>query len=206
MGSPNSRRGRLPTAEKERRRLAVLDATEAALIDEGYDAVTMLAIAKRAGASKETLYAWFGSRDGLFSALIEHNADQSAEVIEKALAADRPPADVLTRFAVGLLTLLMSPGSVALNRAAMQSPDLSNRLLTSGRHRVGPLVEIYLARLHQAGKITAPNPADAFETLYGLVVRDSQIRVLLGEDPPGNAAITRHAKAAVDQFLQLVSA
>lgn len=205
MGSPKSHRGRLPAAEKERRRLAVLDATEAALIDEGYDAVTMLAIAKRAGASKETLYAWFGSRDGLFSALIERNADRSVAGIEKALAADRPPAEVLTRFAVGLLTLLTSPGSVALNRAAMHSPELSDRVLTSGRHRVGPLVESYLAQLDQVGKIRARNPADAFETLYGLVVRDTQIRVLLGEAAPGSAAITRRAKAAVDQFLQLVS-
>ena len=39
---------------------AVLD-----LLAEGGDALTMSAVARRASCSKETLYKWFGDRDGL---------------------------------------------------------------------------------------------------------------------------------------------
>jgi len=201
---PARRRGRLPAAEREQRRVAVLEATEEALLEDGYDGVTMLAIAKRAGASKETLYSWFGSREGLFAALIEHNADGSAAAIDAALGTGESVRETLMRFSAGLLTLLTSPPSVAMNRAAMQSPELSALLLRSGRHRVGPIVERYLAGLHTAGEIDAPDAAVAFELLYGLVVRDTQIRVLLGEATPTGAAVRRTATAAVDQFLLLV--
>jgi AefR-like transcriptional repressor, C-terminal domain len=57
-------------------------------------------------------------------------------------------------------------------------------LLAQGRHRTGPIVEAYLARLAEAGVLGIDDPAEAFQLLYGLVVRDLQIRVLLGEPPP----------------------
>lgn len=176
------------------------------LIEHGYERVTMLGIASRAGASKETLYNWFGSKEGLFAALIEANADQSAQRIEKALDAESDPVDTLVGYATGLLTLLTSPGSVALNRAAMTSPELAEVLLAQGRHRVGPLVETYLARLSNDGVASISDPAQAFELLYGLVVRDTQIRVLLGEPPPAPDAVHRRATRAVDQFLSLTGA
>lgn len=199
----SSRRGRLPAAERVERRAAVLSATEAALLDVGYDNVTMLSIAKRAGASKETLYSWFGNREGLFAELIERNADRSATAIDAALSDERPPHETLTSFGVGLLSLLTSPTSVALNHAAMQSPELATRLLASGRHRVGPLVEDFLASLHDRGVLDVPEPSEAFGVLYGLLVRDTQIRVLLGEAAPTPAAITRRSTAAVEQFFEL---
>jgi AefR-like transcriptional repressor, C-terminal domain len=79
-------------------------------------------------------------------------------------------------------------------------------LLAQGRHRTGPLVEAYLARLAAAGRLRVDDPAEAFRLLYGLVVQDLQIRVLLGEPPPGRAALADQARAAVDRFLALTAA
>jgi AcrR family transcriptional regulator len=204
-----SRRGRPRAGEREQRQQRVLDAALGELVEHGYDDVTMLGIASRAGVSKETLYSWFGSRDGLFEALIRRNADASAARVRAALHA----ADVrqgspsvratLVGYATGLLSLLTSEGSVALNRAAMRSPRLAELLLRSGRHRIGPLVEGYLGELHAGGWIHAPDPPAAFRLLYGLVVQDTQIRVLLGERSPSSRTIRAHAAAAVDRFLRL---
>ena len=174
------------------------------LIEHGYERVTMLGIASRAGSSKETLYRWFGSKEGLFAALIEANADRSAQRIEQALSGDDDPVDTLVDYAAGLLRLLTSPGSIALNRAAMSSPELAEVLLVHGRHRVGPLVEAFLAGLDDAGVASIADPGAAFELLYGLVMRDTQIRVLLGEPPPTDAVVGRRAEAAIEQFLALV--
>lgn len=165
----------------------------------------MLGVAKRAGASKETLYSWFGDRDGLLTALIERNAEQTVSRVRAALDSPDDERSVLEAFATGLLRLLVGPSSVALNRAAMTSPDLAALVLRSGRHRVGPLVESYLASLDDDGHLTVPDPASAFELLYGLVIRDTQIRVLLGEPAPTAKAITRRAEEAVDQFLRLLT-
>lgn len=196
-----SRRGRPRKEEQQQHRQRVIDAALAELVERGYERVTMLGIATRARASKETLYSWFGSREGLFAALIQDLADRTAERVQAALDGDNDPIETLTVFATGLLTLLASEQSIALNRAAMNSPDLAEILLASGRHRVGPLVEQYVARLTDAGYFDITDPPEAFRLLYGLVIQDTQIRVLLGEPPPSKAVIATQAATAVDRFL-----
>ena len=167
------RRGRPRAGEREARERAVLDTAMAELVEHGVEKMTMLSVAKRAGASKETLYSWFGNRDGLLRALIERNADTSAERVAAALGSttdraagstddgdgdstddvDGDPLEILTGYATGLLTLLTAAPSVALNRAAMSDPELATVLLQGGRHRVGPIVERFLADQAAAGRL-----------------------------------------------------
>ena len=188
----------------------MLEAALAELVESGVEATTMLSVARRAEASKETLYSWFGNREGLLRAVIQHNADGSAERVRAALDAaiddDADPVDTLVAYAANLLRLLTADGSVALNRAAMVDRELAADLLESGRHRVGPLVERYLARLSDSGRLplTVP-PGEAFTLLYGLVIEDTQIRVLLGEAPPDEAEIARRADVAVERFVRLAA-
>lgn len=202
-----SRRGRLPAAQREARRAQVIEAAFAELVEKGAAGVTMAGVARRADASKETLYAWFGSREQLIGELIRANADASVERVRGALTS--APAELstareaLTDYAVALLGLLTGPTSVELNRAAMGSPALAAQLLASGRHRVGPIVEEYLGRLAAAGLLAIDDPAQAYRALYGLVVRDTQIRVLLGEDPPPAEQILLEARSAVGNFFTL---
>ncbi len=202
---PMRRRGRPRAGEREERRRRVIDAAFAELVEHGAEHVTMLGIAERAGSSKETLYSWFGNRLGLLRAMIEENADGAAARVEDALDGDDDPRDTLVGFSTGLLLLLTDPRSVALNRAAMTSPELAETLLASGRHRVGPIVEEYLAKLTEAGVLSVDDPAAGFRLLYGLVIRDTQIRVLLGEAPPSPETLEAEAEAAVDAFLRLTT-
>ena len=53
----------------------VLDAVLALLV-EGREALTMTAVARRAKCSKETLYKWFGDRDGLLTATVQWQASR----------------------------------------------------------------------------------------------------------------------------------
>lgn len=204
---PAPRRGRLPRELRERRRAEVIAAARDELVERGAAGLTMEGVARRAGASKETLYAWFGTRDDLIGAVIEATADDSAQRVQAALAADASTLDdardTLTSYAQSLLRLLTSEPSVSLNRAAMTSAVLSDRLLQSGRQRIGPVVERYLAHLDAHGILRVPDPGGAYRTLFGLVVRDTQIRVLLGDPPPKAGEIRAHAKAAVHTFLAL---
>lgn len=206
-GAATHRTGRLPAHAREERRREVLSAALEVIADRGFERTTMQAIAERAGASKETLYSWFGGREGVAAALVETNADTSAERVIAALGAMPASREemraVLVGYATSLLTLLTTSESVALNRAAMASPTLGAALLASGRHRVGPIVEDFLTRLDHAELLRAPDPVEAFRVLYGLVVQDTQIRVLLGEPPPSAETIAADTAAAVDRFLAL---
>ena len=209
------RRGRPPAGGSSAHREVVLDATFELLVERGYQGTTMAGVAERAGSSKETLYAWFGSKQGLFTALIRRQAEAANQAVAAALDGDgagSDPAATLTAFATNLLRLLLGERSVALNRAAIA--DLGGRepggelaavLLAQGRHRTGPVVEDYLARLAAAGHLRIDDPAEAFRLLYGLVIQDLQIRVLLGEPPPRPGALATQARVAVERFLVLTA-
>lgn len=53
--------------------------------DHGYGGVSMLAIAKEAKASNETLYRWYGSKRGLLAAMVERNAQATADALQAAI-------------------------------------------------------------------------------------------------------------------------
>jgi AcrR family transcriptional regulator len=215
---PGPRRGRPPAGTSAAHREVILDATFDLLVERGYQGTTMAAVAERAGSSKETLYAWFGSKQGLFCALIRRQAEATNQAVAAALDDQGDdPATTLTAFATNLLRLLLGERSVALNRAALaelgggrtagRAPagELAAVLLREGRHRTGPIVEAYLARLAEAGQLRIDDPAEAFQLLYGLAVRDLQIRVLLGEPPPAPDALAANARTAVERFLALTA-
>jgi AcrR family transcriptional regulator len=204
------RRGRPPAGSSAAHREVVLDAVFELLVERGYQGTTMAAVAERAGSSKETLYAWFGSKQGLFTAVIRRQAEAANQAVAAALdggGAAHDPAATLTAFATNLLKLLLGERSVALNRAAIAEPggELAPVLLAQGRHRTGPIVEDYLARLAAGGHLRVDDPAEAFRLLYGLVIQDLQIRVLLGEPPPAPDALAEQARVAVERFLALTA-
>lgn len=200
-----TRRGRPRAGEQAVRRQAALDAALAELVTHGLEGTTMQAVATRAGCSKESLYAWFSNRDGLLAALIERQAEQVNTAVVAALDRPAEPRTTLITIAENLLRLLTSDASVALNRAAMSSADLAGLLLRHGRHTTGPLVEAFLTRLATHGQLDIDDSAEAFQLFYGLVVRDVQIRVLLGEPPLSTSHIRADARLAVDRFLALTN-
>jgi AcrR family transcriptional regulator len=185
----------------------VLEAAFELLLEQGYRRTTMTAVAERAGASKETLYAWFGDKQGLFAALVRRQAEVMNDRVVAAFRRDGGLRETLTQFATDLLELLLGARSLAINRAAIaeldEAPVLAHVLLTEGRHRSGSLVVSYLARQAETGALAIGDPAAAFGVLYGLVIQDAQIRTLLGEPPLTRSRIRHRAETAVDYFLAL---
>lgn len=196
-----ARRGRPTREEAARRRALVIDAAREVLTERGYEGTTTQEIAERSGVSKESLYAWFGTKEGLFVEVIAAQGLATLDGLERLAAA--PTRDTVTAFARSLLQLLCGPWSTAVNRAGMAAPELAASVLAHGRCSVGPVMERVLCELDAAGELDVPDPAGAFCDLYGLVVRDTQIRVLLGEPPPSPEVVRRQADHGVDLFWRL---
>lgn len=73
--------------EKEARRGAILEAARAMIGEQGFDGVTMSALAKRAGLAKGTLYLYVRTKEELFLALfVEALGAMAAEVAATATA------------------------------------------------------------------------------------------------------------------------
>lgn len=197
------------TDEPTARQQAVLDAVLSLMVEEG-DQLTMTAVARRASCSKETLYKWFGDRDGLLAATVRW---QAARV--RAGRYDRPSLDIATLrdslkgFAETWLTVISSPTSIALNRlaighAASRKSNLGGIVLANGRFAIGERLRPVLEAGREAGLLQFEDFETAFRTFFGLVGRDVQIRLLLGDGLSfAPDEIARDAARATDQFLTL---
>lgn len=165
-------------------------------------------IARRVSASKETLYAWFGSKPGLFQAVIRRNADTVRTVLEAHLDGNAPVEEALTDVGRALAGLLLSEGAVAINRAAISEarsePVLARILVETGRDATLPFFVRYLEQCRGRHLLEFDDPWEAAETFLGLLLGDMQVRRLLGVvGVPDTGAIEARASHAVVKFLRL---
>ena len=133
---------RRPGGRTARIRAAVLEATVSALIEHGYDGLTMERIADRAGVNKTTLYRRWGSRTGLVVDAVESYAAAQADVPDTGDIDED-----LRRWARSIYTMLTGTVSGALVRAIFSAGDtaelrhLRRRFWLSRVVLVRPLVE-----------------------------------------------------------------
>ena len=168
-------------ARKERIEAAALEL----LAQNGYLATSMLSVAKRAKASNETLYNWYGNKQGLFRSLVEANAGEVKALLEKDLAQDQPPEATLKALGPLLLGLLVSDKAITLNRAAAADPsgELARELTQAGRGTVVPLIADVFLKARHAGIVDFEDAAQAVGLYLDLLVGDLQIRRVLGALP-----------------------
>lgn len=197
------RRGRPRQDELAARQSAMLDAAADILVESGYRAFTVSAVAARAGASKSTVYSWFDNREGLLRAVIERNYDGGILTPSTALLDETHPREVLIAFAEQLVPVLQSDLSLALSRAAMSDPGLRTILLAGGGDRGRPSLASYMARAGAAGHLKIDDPLAAAKIFYGLLMQDDQIRTLLGDSPMDAETVATRARFAADTFVRL---
>ncbi len=194
------------------RQQAVLDAALAAMLEEG-DALTMTSVSRRASCSKETLYKWFGDRDGLLTATVRWQASKvHAPVVDKARLDRAALVSTLETFARDWLTVISSGTSIALNRMAVShagsgKTSLGSIVLTNGRHAMALRLSPVLEAAKGGGILDFPDADAAFRTFFGLVLRDVQIRLLLGDELKFDVSkISADAVTATQQFMALYRA
>ena len=174
--------------ELSERQGEVLAAVLDLMVEEG-DAFSMASVARRANCSKETLYKWFGDRNGLLTATVRW---QAAKVAMPNLPGGRLTrtalAENLRAFAVNWLKVLTGDVSVALNRLAIAHAGSAKSALGRIVRQNGPyamaerLEPVFLAG-REAGIIT-----------FGV----SQLYITLGDpQASGGFAVTVYHKPLV---------
>ncbi|HEX2147741.1 MAG TPA: TetR/AcrR family transcriptional regulator C-terminal domain-containing protein, partial [Pseudorhizobium sp.] len=112
----------------------------------------------------------------------------------------------LETFARDLLEVLSGDISLALNRLAIgqsgrDGSKLGKLLLEHGRRQIDRRAIGLMDAGKRAGLLRFDDADAAYHTLYGLVVSDLHVRMLLGES--GLKDNARQARRAVDAFLTL---
>ncbi len=146
---------------KEARRQEILDAAFEEFSAKGYSGASMEAIARRAGASKETLYAWFKNKETLLNTLFAARLDGMTGRATAAAQADASPANVLPIIAEDVIRfmLAMEPlnQAIGVGYAGDKALRLLGETITEERAR---FVD-YLLRRRAAGEIAFDD--DPFE-------------------------------------------
>ncbi len=181
-------------------------AAYAVLEDKGYAGTSMLAIARKARASNETLYNWYGDKTGLFRALVQRNAAEVKALLEDQITGHENAVTALARVGPVLLGLVTSDRAIALNRAAAADPtgDLGRTIAAEGRSTVAPLIAQVLRAGREDGVFVFDDLEAACEVYLGLLIGDMQVRRVVGRMPKPDAAdLAARSTRALDLFTRL---
>jgi AcrR family transcriptional regulator len=183
----------------------ILDAALAVFLEHGYARATIELVVQRAGASKATIYSFFGGKEGLFEALV----DERVELI----LAGFPDIDggiinvraALANIAQRYMDVVMAPDAVALWRLIVAEgprfPELVKDVYRVGNDRVAARLAKALRTWATQGRVRPVDP-DRIATQFLAVVRgDLHLRALAGLLPDElERAIRRKVRDAVETF------
>lgn len=193
-------------AAQAERRIQIETAAYALLALKGYKATSMLEVAKRAKASNETLYKWYGNKQGLFLSMVERNGEVAKAMLESSLTTHRPLAETLDAFGPQLLQTLLAERAIALHRAAAgdvhDTGTLGRTIFAAGRQAIIPL----LARVFAADGEAAIPHEEAADLYLDVLLADLQIRRVIGvsgmPSPDQLLARAERARAVVEKMRQ----
>jgi AcrR family transcriptional regulator len=186
----------------------ILEATLAVLREHGYAAASTNQIAARAKISKRELYREFGTKRGIFTALIAARAVRMREPLAGAEVSDGAALRAtLRRFGVVFLRELFEPAVISVTRLVIAAAEESTEMprvfeATAQEPMRRMLIELFTRA--RSAKLLIGEPAALARRFAALLAGYLQVSVLLGiATPPGPAELERHVDDAVDAFLQL---
>ncbi len=191
-----------------RKKAQIVVAANEEFLKRGFVAASMDSIAARAGVSKATVYAHFGSKTELFSTMIRA---LSAVRLSPLFDDGPPPADMvtaLTRLANAIAQYMYTPRALGLYRVvigeAPRFPELAHAFYDAGPGANVNRLSRWMAVWGEQGLLAIEDPIVTAQDFYNLIRGDHHTRMLLGlcpaESPPDTEAL---AKRVVMQFIKL---
>ncbi|MCR9136393.1 MAG: TetR/AcrR family transcriptional regulator [Alphaproteobacteria bacterium] len=195
---------------QQQRRQQIEAAAYALLQEKGYKSTSMLAVAKRAGASNETLYRWYGNKQALFGAMVRANAQTAEELVRSFEAERTDPLRTIELFGPVLLRIVTGERAISLNRAAAgdvhETATLGNIIAEGGKRTILPLLVGLFQRAMAEGRLSADDPEEAAEVYLSLLIGDLQIERVIGvREEMNDTQITQRAQRAYRLTLQIFS-
>lgn len=184
----------------------ILHAARDVFIEHGYGAASTDMLQRAAGVSKSTLYAYYPTKDALFSAVVEAECRAFARTFSEVSFERRDLGDSLKRLGESYLGLLLAPSALGLYRIvvaeAPRFPALGEAFYAAGPELVRRRLTDYLRRVCADGRLSMRDPAVAAGHFLALLRGELQLRALLGVGlAPGRTAIAQKVAAVVEYFM-----
>ncbi|MEO3431189.1 TetR/AcrR family transcriptional regulator [Pelagibius sp. CAU 1746] len=189
------------------KRTAIVAAATELFTQSGYGAVSMDAIAAKAGVSKRTVYSHFPGKDVLFAAVMTRHCGRLSGESVWELDPEVEPREMLTDRGMRFLRLITSPEAVSLFRTvtaeAERFPELGRTFFETGPKCWFGSFEDYLRAQDKMGRLRVPNPEVAAKFLFALLKDPLHLRMMLGvQAKVTEAEIAAHVKTVVEVFLE----
>ncbi|MGZ6040331.1 MAG: TetR/AcrR family transcriptional regulator [Phenylobacterium sp.] len=192
---------------KDERRKEILDAAFAEFTAKGYAGASMAAIARRAQASKETLYAWFENKETLFDTVFESRLAGMVSRVGAVAVNDPSPAVVLPIVAEDVIRFMLA--MAPLNQAMGIGEPSDKALRLVGQTIAGERARFvdYLLRCRDQGLIAFDDdPFELVSLFVAMAEGEWMLRLSTGQiaeltDP----MIADHARRVTRIFLKGVA-
>jgi TetR/AcrR family transcriptional repressor of mexJK operon len=203
---PTSATATLPDPPaQQRKRRQVLDAAAGLFMAQGYGATSMDAVARAAGVSKATLYAYFAGKDELFAAIVGEACTRHAEASGAGHGEDEEDVRMaLAAIGRSYLDFLFRDDVMAIYRIVMAEgprfPELGHAFFQSGPRRIIGWLSGWMRDRQGAGALGQGEPEMMAEQFLALLRTSGFMRRILGL-PDGEPGIARTVDAAVETFV-----
>ncbi len=189
----------------------ILEVAAEVFISYGFEGASINEIARRANASKTTLYTRFPTKQKLFIAVLERRMNLVFSQVATSLPIDAPIESTLKEFGSRLLQLALSQDQLALLRVvSMESsrfPELGKRFYELGPKRGIIHLRHYLQEQIRRGRLVDEDPVVMAEQLNSLLISGPVRWAVLGLGSNSGAKNRqKRVEAAVKVFLRAYSA
>ena len=189
----------------EIRRAQILDAAVEVFLENGYGGATIDLVVERAGASKATVYSFFGGKDGLFAAIVEERAERILSAFGDPEVVHSDVRHALAHIAQRYMEVAMAPDAVGLWRLIIAEgtrfPELARTFYQLGPDRTYAHLAGMLSDWRERGLIRLDDPQRAAVQFFDSVGGDLHRRAMAGILPKNlRAEIQRGIDHAVQVF------
>lgn len=197
-----------PVPRGEKRRREVAKVAEQVFFELGYANTTMQTIAVRAGASKETLYRHFGSKEGLFAEIVAERSRSFLYHLDHNFERPGSVAEVLRELGVRILESMLEPSALCLCRTVIadghRNPDLGTIFMKDGPDHVRTRLAEFLRAACSRHELDCPDVEMAARIFLGAVVGSYHLSLLLLGDYPvlSQERIATHVEECVAMVLK----
>jgi len=171
-----------PSADDGAKRRQVMEGAREIFMSEGFDAASMNDIARAAGVSKGTLYAYFDSKEALFEALIREERAHQPERNTMFPDDEPDPAKALAIYGRRLMAKVIRPENLAQIRvvvaAAARFPRLGQAFYEAGPHFGIGMLTAKLDAFLAAGTLSIDDTNLAAQQFIDLCLGDMLKRML----------------------------
>ena len=189
----------------EVRRSQILDAATEIFLENGYGGATIDLVVERAGASKATVYSFFGGKDGLFAAIVEERVQRILSAFGDPEVVHSDVRHALAHIAERYMEVAMAPDAIGLYRLiiaeGIRFPELARTFYQLGPERTQAHLAGMLSAWCKRGLIRLDDPKLAAVQFIDAVSGELHQRAMAGILPKNlRTAIQRSIDHAVQIF------